>query len=116
MPTYTVPYSCYKTVLHIENSDFLYRQSFLRSTLERLRERMEQAYSAKEREVEQELGNMRHQFTEELKNIAQRNPTDQQQVYAGGGTASARAGLHFEDESLKKYYTETSKEIQQLLK
>lgn len=107
---------------HVESKETHYKQEYTRlenefkSTLERLRERMEQAYSAKEREVEQELGNMRHQFTEELKNIAQRNPTDQQQVYAGGGTASARAGLHFEDESLKKYYTETSKEIQQLLK
>ena len=33
---------------------------------------MELAYSAKEREVERELGNMRNQFTEELKNIASR--------------------------------------------
>ena len=29
---------------------------------------MEQAYSAKEREVEQELGNMRDQFTQERNN------------------------------------------------
>jgi len=65
---------------------------------------MEQAYTAKEREVEQELGNMRDEFTQELKNIAARK------------TEQHRKAEQFEDQSLKKYYIETSTEIQKLLK
>ena len=51
---------------------------------------MEQAYSAKEKEVEQELGTMRDQFTQELHNMANRTgqehshkePADLAQFYA----------------------------------
>ena len=58
--------------------------------MERLRARMEQAYSAKEKEVEQELGTMRDQFTQELRNMANRTgqehshkePADLSQFYA----------------------------------
>jgi len=95
---------------HVESKENHYKQEYSRletefkSTLERLRERMEQAYTAKEREVEQELGNMRDEFTQELKNIAARK------------TEQHKKAEQFEDQSLKKYYIETSTEIQKLLK
>jgi len=148
---------------HVEQKENHYKQEYARlesefkSTLERLRGRMENAYSAKEREVERELGHMRNQFTEELKNIASRKTNTDRPMTpvelrghhisadsAGGRSAvlgrgegenlyarnkeneeptRLRAGSNSQDTlnniksaSLKQYYVETSREIQQLLK
>jgi len=114
---------------HVEQKENHYKQEYNRletefkCTLERLRERMELAYTTKEREVERELGNMRNQFTQELKNIA----TRKEKINMDGSpppltptlptaTSPPTSLNNIEDQSLKQYYLKTSKEIQQLLK
>lgn len=71
---------------------------------------MEQAYSVKEREVEQELGHLRDQFTRELKNIAARKTEGGQEGLEGGQELR-----DIQDPDLHTYYLRTSKEIKQLL-
>ena len=50
-------------------SEYTRLEAEFRGTLEKLRERMEQAYSSKERMVDTELGNMKDQLTREMRNI-----------------------------------------------
>eukprot|EP00092_Neocalanus_flemingeri_P009846 GFUD01010610.1.p1 GENE.GFUD01010610.1~~GFUD01010610.1.p1 ORF type:complete len:1104 (+),score=472.03 GFUD01010610.1:138-3449(+) len=51
-----------------------------RNTLEKLRERMEAAYSVKEQQVENELGNMREQLSTELRKVVSRSQGEQDLV------------------------------------
>jgi len=51
-----------------------------RNTLEKLRERMEAAYSVKEQQVENELGNMREQLSSELRKVVSKSQGEQEMV------------------------------------
>jgi len=86
---------------------------FCRGTLERLRERMERAYSAKEQEVEKELGVIREQFTQELRNITARGARDH---LADKEKIMDEEHLeqNIESEELKKFYVTASKQISRL--
>jgi len=61
---------------HVEAKEEHYRSEYVRlerefrATLEKLRTRMEAAYSVKEREVEVELGSMRQQLSQQLRQVA----------------------------------------------
>ena len=50
-------------------SEYTRLETEFRGTLEKLRERMELAYSSKERMVDTELGNMKDQLTKEMRTI-----------------------------------------------
>ena len=60
---------------HVEAKEDHYKSEYarleaeFRGTLEKLRERMEAAYSSKERLVDSELGQMRDQLSREMRNI-----------------------------------------------
>jgi hypothetical protein len=87
--------------------------SFHRGTLERLRERMERAYSAKEQEVEKELGVMRDQFTQELRNMTARGATDHQ-ADKENIIDEDHLDQNLESEDLKKFYVAASRQISRL--
>merc|ERR1719186_1223306 len=63
---------------HVESKEQYYKDEYsrlesdYRGTLEKLKGRMEEAYSVKERMVEKELGSMRDHFSDELKKISSR--------------------------------------------
>jgi hypothetical protein len=82
-----------------------------RGTLERLRGRMEEAYSAKEREVEAELSVMRDQFTQELRNITARG---QQIAHPKNDVILDNLDQDLETEELKKFYAVASRQISSL--
>jgi len=67
---------------HVESKEQYYKEEYsrleadYRGTLEKLKGRMEEAYSVKERMVEKELGSMREHFSDELKKISSRKGKD----------------------------------------
>ncbi len=79
-----------------------------------MRERMERAYSAKEQEVEKELGVMRDQFTQELRNMTARGATDHHQADKENIIDEEHLDQNLESEDLKKFYVAASRQISRL--
>jgi len=61
-------------------SEYARLEKEFRNTLEKLKERMEAAYSVKEQQVENELGTMREQLSSELRKVVSRNHDEQEVV------------------------------------
>ncbi len=74
---------------------------------------MERAYSAKEQEVEKELGVMRDQFTQELRNMTARGATDHQ-ADKENIIDEDHLDQNLESEDLKKFYVAASRQISRL--
>jgi len=115
---------------HVEAKEIHYKEEYARleadyrGTLEKLKGRMEEAYSVKERQVEMELGTMRDHFSEELKKISYREggggrETTKTPTELGLGSVQTEVGEFveaLEKKTEEKIRTEVARQRMELLK